>query len=312
MATSNSTLSGSEFPPSPRTLPIWHSQFATKAVQTRFSPDGRLALVTPHPVLAGPVEGEVIVLKSATGEIVQRLPGPATTAFGMDEAGRRLALGRQGQIGILEVSDGRTLADLTPPKTLDHIGAVAFLPDGQRLATLAGSRASTFLGGGFYTELAGLVWELSSGAVVARIPPGRDYAQDYPETLAEEEKAYLADGVLSADGRTMAATVFASRKVYWTVSADRARRAAVAWDLTGPVPREILRLADADALAVSDDSEVILLRSGDAVLAWALDSRQISGAACPRLSRNLNAVEWRAYFGDRPYKATCPGVATEQ
>jgi hypothetical protein len=56
---------------------------------------------------------------------------------------------------------------------------------------------------------------------------------------------------------------------------------------------------------ISDDGEVVLVAMPQALEAWSLARGGLEDAACVRVSRNLDASEWKAYFGDRPYHATC-------
>ena len=34
--------------------------------------------------------------------------------------------------------------------------------------------------------------------------------------------------------------------------------------------------------------------------------------ACERANRNLTRAEWQHYFGDEPYRATCPGLPLDE
>ena len=34
--------------------------------------------------------------------------------------------------------------------------------------------------------------------------------------------------------------------------------------------------------------------------------------ACERANRNLTRAEWQNYFGDEPYRATCPGLPLDE
>ncbi|MCK7468448.1 MAG: hypothetical protein MZU91_10270 [Desulfosudis oleivorans] len=147
------------------------------------------------------------VLDAVTGSVKLRLPGAAATALSLDPTGQRLAVAESARVTVFDVARRRQAGRGCPPPSLGHVGAVVLQPDGQRLATLAGSRASTFLGG-VVLHRAGR-FRLGSGrpgGCSARIPPGQDRAADYPETLKEEEKAYLNGAMLSADGRAVAGT----------------------------------------------------------------------------------------------------------
>jgi hypothetical protein len=47
--------------------------------------------------------------------------------------------------------------------------------------------------------------------------------------------------------------------------------------------------------------------SGDGtVFLWDIDFESWKSRACRRANRNLTLEEWRRFFGEEPYRATCP------
>jgi hypothetical protein len=42
---------------------------------------------------------------------------------------------------------------------------------------------------------------------------------------------------------------------------------------------------------------------------WLLEPADLLAMACERLTVKLSPEEWRGYFGDKPYGATCPRLA---
>ncbi len=285
---------------------LWRISLGAMADHLLWAPDGRSVLAGLAPAAASSGDQEAVMLDAESGAIRQRLPATSMTALASDAAGQRVALASSATVSVFDANDGSRVSELSLPSTLNHVGAIAFTGDGLRLATLAGSRASTFLGASFFTEQAGFVWNVAGGPPIARIPPGLDRAAGYPETLEEEEKAYIVDAMLSEDGRRMAATEYPSRRAYWITRADRVMKDAVVWDLTGELPREILRRQAAELKDVAPDANLVLVESGGALQVWMLDRSILAEAACARLSRNLTPREWAAYFGDRPYQEICP------
>ena len=191
---------------------------------------------------------------------------------------------------------------------MSDIASAAFLPDGRRLATIAGHKEyveGSFLVPGQFTEVAAFVWDIGSRAILARVPSGSDRATNFGETLQEDDKAYLARAVLTPDGRALGATLFRNRGDYWTVLERNARKDAVVWDLTGTLPREIWRRPYAELAGLSDNGEVAVVLTPHSVQVWSLVRRNLAEAACARVSRDLDASEWKAYFGESPYHATC-------
>ncbi|HEY8611368.1 MAG TPA: PQQ-binding-like beta-propeller repeat protein [Roseomonas sp.] len=275
----------------------------------QISPDGQLVLAKiPPPMLGG--DATLAILDARTGTVLRRTvmakyDAADSVRMAMDMGGTRLAVGRE-QATVVDLASDRTVRELAPPGTLDHIGKLALLPDGRRLSMVAGKVVSMGLGARFYSEAAVMVWDVEEGRILTRIPPGVDRAVGYEETLGEEEKAYFPDAELSATGRRTAATVYPSRLAYWVTAMSRVQRDAVVWDLEGAVPREVLRRPGMEVAALSQDGRVVLLRRDGVIEARVLDRDDLPQAACARLSRNLSADEWRAHLGDRLYRETCP------
>ena len=54
---------------------------------------------------------------------------------------------------------------------------------------------------------------------------------------------------------------------------------------------------------------VATVGQNDSLRIWLLDPADLLATACGRLSANLSPEEWRGYFGDKPYAATCTRLA---
>jgi hypothetical protein len=253
-----------------------------------------------------------VLYDARTGSEKLRLPFSSISAAATDLDGKRLALafphGGIEKLIVWDVETGKELKEISHPATLKDIAAIQFLPDKGRLATIAGNKASLFIGVSFYTEQAGFIWDLASAKAVSRIPAGEDRAKEYAETLTEEDKPYIAHGVLSADGRRMGATVFPSRLVYWGVRQELAPKDAVVWDLTRPIPEEVFRRPGAEIKGLSHDGSVALLNASGALIAIKLDVDDLLETACRRVTRNLDRKEWSAYFGADNYRLTCSNL----
>jgi WD40 repeat protein len=66
---------------------------------------------------------------------------------------------------------------------------------------------------------------------------------------------------------------------------------------------------DADIFNLSFSPDGSKLASGDIggnVVLWDIVLEHWVDIACQRANRNLTQQEWRRYFGDEPYRVTCP------
>jgi WD40 repeat protein/tRNA A-37 threonylcarbamoyl transferase component Bud32 len=101
-----------------------------------FSPDGQLVASAAGRSLAGRLdEGEVLIWRAATGEVVHRLKGhthrPTTVAF--NPSGTRLATaGSDGEVKLWDVAGGQEVLSL--PAGGSAVTHIAFSPDGRWLA----------------------------------------------------------------------------------------------------------------------------------------------------------------------------------
>lgn len=55
------------------------------------------------------------------------------------------------------------------------------------------------------------------------------------------------------------------------------------------------------------DKLVAVFRDGR-VFKWEMDLESWLELACQRANRNLTQEEWGQFFGDEPYRATCPNL----
>jgi WD40 repeat protein/DNA-binding SARP family transcriptional activator len=109
-----------------------------------------------------------------------------------------------------------------------------------------------------------------------------------------EGLAFTPDGQILLTGGTD------DRIIFWDVLTRRQ---------VGPVlmhPKE-----DVTRLAISPDGRKMATGSGDGtVFLWDIDVESWKSRACSRANRNLTLEEWSRFFGDEPYRATCPELPT--
>jgi WD40 repeat protein len=230
------------------------------------SGDGRLALARAW-FGDGKLRSELTVWDAAGGELLHRADeGVGLQAVALSPDGKRVAAStffrepgggpQPWTVRVWEVADGKQTLEVTPFSTL-FVGAVAFSPDGTRLAAVAGSRGQT-------SQV--LAWDARSGEEVGRwtgpegmgtgvafSPDGRRLAAVVSEMtrpgelllcdLASGESRSLGNGAggvtFSPDGTRLAAYVGAlSRPAevgLWDVATGRELlvlkgHAGMAWD----------------------------------------------------------------------------------
>jgi len=60
---------------------------------------------------------------------------------------------------------------------------------------------------------------------------------------------------------------------------------------------------------ISPDSRYILIGgTTQTAQLWDTDSHTLIDSVCARVLRDLTAKEWQQYFGDAPYRFTCPNL----
>jgi WD40 repeat protein len=284
----------------------WEKRFDGVVTRFAFSADGRTAAVAIEPPMLGPPT--VLAIASQTGAELRRVANRKTNALALSPDGSELATAVSALVEITRVRDGAVIARLTHPSTLETVQHVGFLP-GNRVMSVAGTRASLFFGASFFTEQAVFVWNRATGAVERRLPEGADRAGDYSATLTEEEKPYFSETTWSPNGNEVAAVVFPSRLNYWIVPAPLTSAELRVWRLDTPAPEEVFRAPTdgAPRLLGLDDGAGLLFTADAAVRAWSYRTRGLVEETCRRVTRTFTAAEWRAFISpDESPRATCP------
>jgi WD40 repeat protein len=230
------------------------------AMNSIFSPDGRQVVTN--------WDNTLVIWEAVTGrEVTRQRLSDWTPAPAFSPDGRLLALnGGVDKVAILDAATHQPLA------SLDHEGivrALAFSPDGQRLATGTSFTDINWSGRG-KTYL----WDVATGNLIYELPSGPvdnlTFTRD-GHWLATEGKIWEAK-----TGREIARLPKTS--LYSAAfSADSRQLATIGWEGT---PTQV----------------------------WAWQASDLVAAACARLPRNLTRVEWRDYVGEEPYQATCPNL----
>jgi WD40 repeat protein len=157
------------------------------------------------------------------------------------------------------------------------IYGLAWSPDGQFLATAGADKMVN-------------VWDLSSDSAIpltdgqppsTSIPGHRDIVTSV---------AFSPDGTLLASGSVDATVILFDAGAYQAIGQPLAGHAGAV-----------------SSIAFSPDGKRLASGGYDAnVILWDLDLDSWVVKACTRAGRNLNPGEWLSYFGDAPYRESCP------
>jgi WD40 repeat protein len=167
------------------------------------------------------------------------------------------------------MTDQRALAEPLTGHS-DIVMSLSFSPDGQILAS--GSRDGTII-----------LWDMKTYQ-----PIGQPLA-------GHTDWVYSVD--FNPDGRMLASGSRDQTVILW----DIATRQQIGQPLTGHTD-------GVEGIAFSPDGRVLASAGGEdkRVILWKVDLNSWTETACRIANRNLSPAEWVRYFGDEPYRPTCP------
>lgn len=280
-----------------------------------FSPDGReLALYGESEVQVFDVKGgqKMYVIPGTTGNAV------SAVAYGGKES--YLAIGEVA--GGISLYDGLTGVLLTTlEKHEDRIEQLALSRDGRILASVdRGGRI--------------ILWDITditSSSVMQEIQePRSDYG--FVDLEFTEDSDMLAVGVAEgfllisvADGSTIKSYDTGStlgEQIYVDFSPEGD---LFAWATQGLLSEAVVQVehvsgrdvigpamaAGSDVLSIkfSPDGKLLAAINSKGITIWDMDIRSWRERACSIANRNLTTGEWKQFFGEEPYRHTCPTLA---
>lgn len=275
----------------------------------RFSADGRWLL------LAG--NDRLVVLSTADWSPRWQLGGPeGIEAAWLTPDGRWVLVRRAEQVQAFALSDGRP----APPVAIGgYLAELRLAPDGVRAAAL--SPAEMPRGVGLRQPTLRWVWQIAQGQRLG----WRSYEREDLQAVKGVTWGRRADDATGewtrSDGGGDRALVESARSwplvpsllqppaapaLPWLAEKDASGQALHQHALKraerahGPTPTSPAWSADGRWLATAGQDGAVWL--------WSLDPAGLSAQACGRLRRNLAADDWRAAFGDEPYRPTCANL----
>lgn len=259
---------------------IGHTAAVVSAV---FSPDGQYLAsgsCSAFHQRGACTRGEVIIWNLETGEPVRVIDDTVgfSQALAFSPDGRLLSVNDclrvevagvcvEANVKLFEVATGEPVLDL--PGHSAFVWSAAFSPDGQVLAT--GSADNTII-----------LWDVATGEPIG-------------STLSNHGGPVRRVS-FSPDGSRLVSASFDNTVILWDVASGQA--------IGGPLAVYTNNAVDA---AFSPDAEQVASASLDGSITLSdVDLESWRARACRIANRNMRAEEWTLFFGDTPFRATCP------
>ena len=232
-----------------------------------FSPNGRS-------LVSGSKDGTLILWDAASGETL----GPAIDAHAkgvqsvaVSPDGHLLAsAGDDNNIKLWDITGSPHLSSTLSGHD-DVVFAIAFSPDGQTLASSSWDKKI-------------LLWDVAGGQTIG-----------LPMTGHTES---VQDVTFSPDGQTLASGSWDETVMLWDSASGLSLTPRPPMSEHKGSVRSVVFNPDGETLASAGDDGTIIL--------WDVNLESWQAKACARAGRSLSKAEWRRYFGEQIYVATCP------
>ncbi len=279
-----------------------------------YTPDGKV-------LVSGSMEGTVIFWdtdsRTALGSPVKAHRSPVWS-LACNPDGKIVVSGGDAELVFWELASRKQLG---PPITSqrDRIWTLAFSPDGKFLASAGNDRVVEIWETGHQTQPM-----KSLGATVA----------DHYDEVTTAGVSFNPDGTLLAmstredsvtiwnvkSGRPLPPVLYGHTQSVSSVDFRRDGKVLASGSLDGDIrlwdveTHELLGTLSAQQKAIknvafSPQKELLAsVGEDDSIVLWEVDFEGWSSRACRLANRNLTPKEWGTYFGNRPYRKTCPSL----
>jgi hypothetical protein len=260
--------------------------------------DGYNSRNLSHKLIEGPVPTRMFTSSWPVSRLEFRPDGHTLVSLG--------ALGKQVRLHVWEVMDeSMELIQLEQWTSPEGFTDAAISPDGRFLAAVGTGGLQVWETEGWrLVELP----TLSSPRAIAFSNDGRMLAAG----SATGGQVWVTDDWIPISGLAPgpARSIAFSADGSLVVAADRGQVCRI---LQIEPPEEIARVsfdAHVESVTISPDNRWVAAACGtDAhMIRW--QQHDLIDAACSRVARNLTPAEWQYYFGDEPYRVTCPNAPT--
>jgi len=276
-------------------------QHADRVRWVMFSGDGRAIVTTSNQDRA------LIVWSVPEGREVRRIvPSDWMEEVILSDDGRyligRLPSGYIAPVQVWDVTSGERVAELSAGSSVQSIATHRDL-----LAVSERKGVSLWQLGSWVSR--GEVREVGSDVTIALSADARLLAIGSFARYGQVFSAPVSDGVTRAT-RLSARKNGGIRRV--ALSADASRVVVSAIDQTAVVidlrsGEELLRarVSEYSPAVLSPDGRLLLTAGNGGAALWEVTPKDLLGAACVRVTRNLTPEEWRRWFVDEPWRKTC-------
>lgn len=287
----------------------WVTTAASSLTAMAFSPNHALLVMATN---EGPIQvWDTEQLAPAGTDLIGHGGGVRTLAFTSD--GRTLASGDVQ--GLIMLWDMATLTPMGDPIFAhgNTISDLAFVPDGKTLISSSWDLRISLWNVTTHAQIGEpLIGHSNSLSSIAISQDGRWLAAGNTAStifLRDIQSREFIGQPLAGQGNINAVAFSPDRRL---LAAGNDGGRITLWDLETSPYRQIgppmnYQNSTIESMVFSADSRTLVVSSRDgSVVLWEVDLDLWFAQVCRIANRNLNEAEWELYFGDEPYRKSCP------